>query len=234
MADLNGRGVVSVHVADIGVPAVAAALVRPPRPGSVKGLRQANVGVGAPLSPKTLPTPTFGRLVLLSFWDDDDAIDRFNADHPLAQRLAHGWHVRLEPLRSFGSWPGLSDDLPHERSVEHDGPAVVLTLGQLRLTQARRFLRASAKASGSAIVAPGFVWGTAWARPPFVSTCSIWESTKALSTYAYGRQAPAHADAIDADLAKPFHHRSAFVRFRPYRSEGALPGKNPLPAGALA
>ena len=51
-------------------------------------------------------------------------------------------------------------------------------------------------------------------RPPFVATCSLWESTKALSTYAYGARDRGHADAVEADRAKAFHHRSAFVRFR--------------------
>jgi hypothetical protein len=33
---------------------------------------------------------------------------------------------------------------------------------------------------------------------------------------------------IATDRAKPFHHQSAFIRFRPYGSEGKLDGRNPL------
>ena len=72
------------------------------------------------------------------------------------------------------------------------------------------------------------------ARPPFVATCSLWESSRALMTYAYGRGEPAHAHAIDAHEAKPFHHQSAFIRFRPYDSRGSLGGKNPLTEGWMA
>jgi hypothetical protein len=61
----------------------------------------------------------------------------------------------------------------------------------------------------------------------------LWESTRALSTYAYGAGDRRHPDAIDVDAAKPFHHRSAFVRFRPYATRGSLGGKNPLPERAL-
>jgi hypothetical protein len=78
------------------------------------------------------------------------------------------------------------------------------------------------------------VWGTGLARPPFVATCSLWSSGEALTTYAYDHREPAHADAIAADRARPFHKRSAFVRFRPYASEGRLDGRNPLAEAWLA
>lgn len=82
--------------------------------------------------------------------------------------------------------------------------------------------------------APGMIWATGLARPPFVSTCSLWASTKALSTYAFGRAEPAHADAIAEGEAKEFHHQSAFVRFRPYGSEGQLDGTNRLAENWMA
>jgi hypothetical protein len=118
--------------------------------------------------------------------------------------------------------------VPPRRVTDYDGPATVLTLGRLRLSQAPRFLRTSAKAEARAIEAPGMLWGTALARPPFVATCSLWESTRALSTYAFGRSEPAHPDAIAEDHAKPFHHQSAFIRFRPYGAHGGLDGTNPM------
>jgi hypothetical protein len=218
----------SVHVADVGPRDAVGVLRTPPKPGAVPGLRHPNVAVSAPLSASVLPPPAFGRVALIAFWDDDASLEGFLDGHPLAARLAGGWRVRLAPLRAHGSWPGLSDDVPAGRVTDYDGLSVVLTFGRLRLTQAARFLRASAQASGRAVEAPGMLWGTAFARPPFVATCSLWESTRALSTYAYGHVEPAHADAIAQDRSKPFHHQSAFVRFRPYQSEGHLDGKNPL------
>ena len=175
-----------------------------------------------------LGKPDSGRIGLVAFWDDDDALDRFLSSHPLAARLGGGWHVRLAPLRAFGSWPGLPTDIPTSRAVANEGPVGVLTLGRLRMSQAVRFLRTSAKAEARAIVAPGLIWATGMARPPFVCTCSLWESARASSTYAFGRAEPAHADAIAAGEAKPFHHQQAFIRFRPYGSVGHLDGRNPL------
>lgn len=137
--------VVSVHVADVGVGAGLRLLRRRLRPESVNGLRHADLAAATPLSASVLPRPAFGRIALIGFWDDDEALDRFVRAHPLASRLGGGWHARLAPLRRFGSWPGLADDISDSRHTTYDGPAVVLTLGRLRLTQAGRFLRASAE-----------------------------------------------------------------------------------------
>jgi hypothetical protein len=223
--------IASVHIANVGT-GVALSLVRKaPEPSDVKGLRNAEVAVCAPLSASILGRPDFGRVALIAFWDADADIDRFVDHHPVAARLAGGWHVRLEPLRAHGSWPGLPDDTPTTRAVDHEGPVAALTMGRLRVTQAVRFLRASAKAEARALGAPGLVWATGLARPPFVSTCSLWESTRALSTYAYGNAEPAHPRAIAEGERKPFHARETFIRFRPYGSVGGLDGRNPLDAG---
>ena len=225
--------IASVHVADIGPRAAIGVVRSAPKPASTPGLRQANVALTAPLSGSVRPSPDLGRAGLIAFWDDDAALDRFLAHHKMAATLAGGWRVRLEPLRLHGGWPGVPDDLPRARSVEHDGPAVVLTLGRVKLGRALAFFRTSAKAEAAVIEAPGLIWTTGLAKPPFVATCSLWESADALRAYAYGAQAsdgdaPAHPGAIAADRAKGFHHQSAFIRFRPYASEGELGGVNPL------
>jgi len=223
----------SVHVADVGVRSALALTRTPPAPGSIPGLRNAEVGQAAPLRSALLPKPQFGRAVFIGFWEDDDSIDRFVDGHPLAARFASGWQVRLEPLRAFGTWPGLPADVPGSRRVDSDGPVAVITLGRLRASQAVRFLRTSAKAEAAVIEAPGLVWATGIGRvPKIVATCSLWESATAAATYAFGRGKPAHSDAIAADEAKPFHHQEAFIRFRPYGARGHLDGKNPLAEGA--
>jgi hypothetical protein len=218
--------IASVHIADVGVGTALKVLRKAPSPASVSGLRQANVALTAVLG-KAVPKPTLGRVALVAFWDADDALERFLVDHPLAKALGGGWHVRLEPLRAWGSWPGLPEDLSRSRTVDHEGTAAVLTLGRLRWPQGIRFLRTSAKAEAAVVDAPGLTWATGMARPPFFSTCSLWQSSEALSAYAF-TQGGAHHGAIAADRAKPFHHQSAFIRFRPYASAGSLEGKNPL------
>lgn len=222
---------VSVHLADLRVGAALRALARPPRPDRVRGLLHADVAVAKPLSGSDGAAPQPRRVGLVAFWEDDESIDAF-ADHPLGAALAGGWNARLEPRRAFGSWPGLSSEVSRARNAPGDGPAVVLTLGRVRPAQLPRFVRTSAPAERQAVASPGFTWGTALARPPFVATCSLWESTEALTGYAYGAGGEPHQEAIAADRAVPFHHRSAFVRFHAYRLDGALDGRNPLPPGA--
>ena len=224
----------SVHLADVGVGAALASARKPPAAGSIAGLRNAEVGLAAPLRPSLLPRPQLGRVALIAFWEDDDAIDRFVAEHPLAARFASGWSVHLEPLRAFGTWPGLPRELPSARAVDYDGPVGVITLGRLRASQAPRFMRASAHAEAAVLAATGLTWASGIARvPKIVATFSLWESAKAAATYAYGRREPAHSDAIAAGESKPFHHQQAFIRFRPYDARGHLDGKNPLAAEAL-
>jgi hypothetical protein len=140
----------------------------------------------------------------------------------------------MEPLRAFGSWPGLPAEIPRSRAVTDDSPVAVLTMGRFRWSRAVPFLRASSKAENAVITAPGLTWATGLARPPFVATCSLWESAAASVAYAYGTDGAAHPGAITVDRAKPFHHQSAFIRFRPYASVGRLDGKNPLPEHWLA
>jgi hypothetical protein len=171
----------------------------------------------------------FGRLGTFTFWEDDAALDRRLASHP----HTGGWSARLEPLRRFGTWPGLPEEVPRTRKVDHDGPALVLTLGRARLPRVFSFLQTSKAAEKAVLDASGVRWASGFAKPPFFATCSIWESDDALMTYAYGDD-PGHPGAIDADRAKPFHHESAFVRFRPYDVRGSLEGRNPLPADVLA
>ena len=221
--------IASVHLADVGVRSAFEVARKVPQPGSIEGLRHADVALAAPLrGGAALPVPQLGRACLIAFWDDDAALDRFLAGNALAARLASGWRARLAPLRAHGTWPGLPSDVPSRRDVDHEGPVVVLTLARLRMSQAVRFVRTSAKAERSATSAAGMTWGSALARPPFLATCSLWESASAAAMFAYGRRDPGHPGAIAADRTKPFHHQSAFIRFRPYDMHGRLGGRNPL------
>jgi hypothetical protein len=223
----------SVHIADVGRRTALTVLAKGPSRVTAPGLRHANLGLAAPLGGGLRPKPDVGRLALVALWDDDQAIDRFLADAPIAHALASGWHTRLEPLRAHGSWPGLADDLPRSRAVDNEGPVAVLTLGRVRLPRLLPFLRASAKAEARVVVAPGLIWATGIGRPPFFATCSLWQSAEASTAYAYAA-GDAHHAAIAAGRAKPFHHQEAFVRFRPYDSTGHLDGRNPLPEASAA
>jgi hypothetical protein len=219
-------------MADVGLgPAVRALWRGGGAVEGVGGLRHADVAFATPLRSSMLPSPDFRRITMLGYWEDDEALSAFvSSGHPLAAALAGGWRLRLAPLRAYGSWPGVPDDLTRDRHVDHDGPVAVLSLGRLQVRRAVPFLKASLRAEKAARLAPGLLWGAAMARPPFVGTCSLWADSRSVAAYAFNRSQPDHYDAIEADKAKPFHKGEAFVRFRPYDSQGSLGGDNPLAA----
>jgi hypothetical protein len=229
--------IVSVNIADVPVGQSIRLLTRPPKPGSTPGLRHINVGIAAPLSSSLATRPQFGRIAVIGFWDDGTSCDLFLANDVRMQSLTQGFSARLTPLRAHGSWPGLDTDVPKARDVAGEGPVAVLTLGRFRLSQAPRFFTTSAKAEGAVLNAPGLLWATGLAKPPFVSTCSLWESAASAQAYAYGvnghdSTAP-HPHAISAGNKKPFHKQEAFVRFHPLSATGSLAGRNPLTADVV-
>jgi hypothetical protein len=221
--------IVSVHLADVGKRSAFRLLRTRLGPSNVPGLRYAEITTAAPLSSRLLPRPNLGRLGLIAAWEDEPSIEAFLAAHPLAEQLAHGWHVRLRPTRIVGAWPHLPGLLAKEEPMDDAEPAAVLTLGRLRLPQTFRFLRASGAAEGLAVRDPALLAATGLARPPgLVATFSLWRSTAAMRAYAHGETDGGHLAAIHAHAARPFHHESAFVRFRPYGAQGDWGGCNPL------
>ena len=222
--------VVSVHIADVGVPK-SLGFVRHPRPPSIPGLLHANAGVAATFG-TTPARPSPGRVGLIAFWQDEVALKQFEATHPLAAALAGGVVVHARPLRIHGAWPGIGDDVPKQRNVEHDGPVLVLTLAKTKLSRFVPFFRASQPAEKAVATAPGNVFSSAVLRPPFISSVSLWESSDSAMDYAYSGHQAGHPEAIAAGRVKPFHHQQAFIRLAIDEIRGSLAGRNPLPPAA--
>jgi hypothetical protein len=218
--------VVSVHIARTG-PRRAVGLLRSGQRLQAPGLRYAEAAGMVPLATAP-PFPPRGA-ALIAAWDDDAALDAFLAEHPVAKRLADGWHVRLEPRRVVGAWPEMPGLPGDELRMEPDEPAAVLTLGRPRLLRFPPFVRTSRPAEKLAVRHPAFVAGTALARlPRFVATFTLWRTVEEMRDYSLGRPDPAHVNAIKADRRKTFHHQEAFVRFRPYAARGSWDGRDPL------
>jgi hypothetical protein len=225
--------IVSVHIVDAGLSSMPAALRHKPHPKAIPGLLYAETTVTAPQGGgQRLPLYP-GRFGLIAAWEDDDALDAFlRSDHPLAGQLVGGWHVRLEPLRVSGAWPAIPGLSERQVAVADDEPVAVLTLGRPRLTRLRPFLRSAGPAEAEVVGAPGLLASIGLARPPrLVSTFSLWDSVATMREYSY-RDAGTHMAAVKADRERPFHHESAFIRFRPYASHGSWEGRDPLAAVA--
>lgn len=223
----------SAHICDLNLRSVPTILRRPPRPAEVPGLQYAETVITAPLSDRLLPSPRLKPVAMIAAWESDEALDAFCADHPVGRRLASGWQVRLQPLHVYGTWPGLTGLPSGEIEVGDEEPVAVLTLGRPRLRRLPDFLRASARAEAEAIADPNVLALIGLARPPrLVATFSLWRNVEAMRAYARGRSNGAHPAATKTDRANPFHHESAFIRFRPYASRGSWDGRDPLAAAA--
>ena len=226
--------VMTVHIADVPARAAAGRLLRPLRAGTVPGLLHADVALAAPLRRRSpVPAVQPRRLGQFAFWESRAAAERWDEDNA-HDAITGGWYAVLEPLRAFGDWPGLPSDISRSRTTDHDGPSVVITLGRVRATQLARFLRTSTAAERAAAESPGMVWGSAFAKPPFVATCSLWASPDALAGYAYEDPSGPHRTAVAADRQKSFHQQSAFVRFRALAVRGQLDGRNPMDASVAS
>jgi hypothetical protein len=221
--------IVSVHIVDAGVSRMPGALRRVPRADAVAGLRYAETTVTAEQGGERRIPVHPGRFGLIAAWDNDRALDDFTrGNHPLASLLVAGWQVRLEPLRVSGSWPAIPGLPDRGLPVEEDEPVAVLTLGRPRPRRLRPFLRSAGPAEAEVVAAPGLLASIGLARPPrLVSTFSVWRTNSEMRDYAY-RNGGTHMAAVRADRERPFHHESAFIRFRPYRSEGEWEGRDPL------
>ncbi len=225
--------VLSVHICDLDLRTAARVLRRPPQPAGVPGLTYAETTITAPLGDSLLPSPRFKRVALVGAWESDDAFEAFSGSHPLAAQLASGWQVRLQPLHVYGKWPRLPGLPEGEVEVGSDEPVAVLTLGRPRLRRLPAFLKASAGAEAEAVTNPDVLALTGLARPPrLVATFSLWRNVETMRAYARGRSDGGHPTATRADRANPFHHESAFIRFRPYASQGSWDGRDPLAAAA--
>jgi hypothetical protein len=222
----------SVHIVDGGLRTSVRCLRRTPTSGETPGLLDARGVVAAPLEQGPIAVPQPGRFGLVAFWEDGAALDEFVGAHPLAEVLAGGWSVRLEPVRAVpvtdGHFPGVPDDLPTAPEVAHDGPTAVLTIGQLRAVRTIRFLRTSRRAERQVADAPGVLWATGLANPArrVVSTFSLWRTGTAMRAYA--TSTTGHTAAMRSERRRSFHHAGSFVRFRPYGASGVLAGRNPL------
>src|SRR5690242_13333448 len=83
--------IASVHIVDRGRLATIRSLARKPKPGVVPGLRAAEVAMLVPLA--LSGPPPIGRAGLISFWDDEAAIDRFVTTDPIGRRFSGGLHA---------------------------------------------------------------------------------------------------------------------------------------------
>lgn len=213
-----------LQIADIGFRSVLR--LKAPRPDEVSGLLDARVGLMARFTDSIIPDPVFGRAMALSFWEDDAALDAYEASGAGAtSALAGGWSLRMEPMRGHGAWPGFPAGV--DDHSDYTGPIVVTTIGLLRIRRSMAWQRASNKVQKQFLDAQGVIWAMGATRPPyFAATVTVWESAAAAASFAREPN-EAHFNAMGNNARDPYMRQELFARFRPLSSAGQL---GPRPA----
>jgi len=225
----------SFHLAKTTIATTSTALLRPPTPRRVTGLRRMEcmtvMALGSPiLSPARFQ---LRKLAVFASWDDERAIDRFLVDHPLGRALATGWHVRMEFLRRWGRVSGF-DDLPANVGDEEAvAPVVAVTLARLKLPEVPRFISWGKPVEELVRDHPATTLALAAVRPPHtVSTFSVWRSLREMSDMVRGRDsvpgAHRHAAAMVERDRRDFHHQFTTLRFRPLAEHGSWDGRTDI------
>lgn len=231
----------SFHLAEMPLRSAAAILARPLAESKVPGLQHGErlvlMRFGTPIvSPRRLQPR---HVALFAQWEDEPALDRFLAEHPLGCRLAGGWHVRMQYLRRFGSIAAMGE-LPRVAGEwDEDEPIVAVTVARIKFPQLPRFIRWGKPVERLITEHPAALFSTGAHRPPrTVSTFSIWRSVRDMTDMVHGKSDVADPDrhrvAMMEQRRKDFHHESAFMRFRPLSEHGTWQGRRLLADGLAA
>lgn len=183
-------------------------------PGSIPGLMHSESMVSMRLGAPVFQPSRYGisQIVFFARWNNEKALTDFLSHSELGNILQTGWHVRLKFYRRWGFISEL-ENLP-ENSVNPnpDGPVVGITLARLKLSEAIRFLRWGKPVEKLVRDHPGNTFAVAATRPlNTLSTFSIWRTEKDMLQMVHGKTL--HADAMDEQFKKSFHHEFSTMRF---------------------
>jgi hypothetical protein len=167
---------------------------------------------------------------LLAVWDDDAAADAFERGR-LPERWRRfadeEWAVRLEPLAARGMWSGREPfGTPAPR--RWDGPVAAVTRARLVLRRAARSWSAVPPVSADLHRAPGLRLAVGIGEAPvgLQGTFSVWDSTAALNSFAYQRQA--HTAVVARTASEGWYAEELFARFAVRSTTGTLRGADPM------
>lgn len=186
------------------------------------------------------------RWALFAVWDDEAALEAFQRASPIVARwdalAAESWHVRLECLRSHGSW-GAGNPLAHATNAvagdiesaadtaaatRNSDPVAILTRATIRPSRLLRFYRAIEPPAAHLHDSPGLLAAVGAGEWPLArqATFSLWRALADAQAYAYG--SPAHLEVVRRTRAEGWYAEELFARFRPHGSSGTWNGSDPL------
>lgn len=234
--------VVTLHVwgvAGLGVPAAVLrmathrrALRRQPRVHFAKLL---GTGSGRTF---TMRDADLGHWAVLACWESADAAAAFETG-PLVRAWDRGSHERLRvlmrPLTARGRWSGrepFGRGGPGRQPVrggrrEFDGAVAAITRARIRPRRSAMFWRAVPPIATALKDCPGLrlAFGIGEAPIGLQGTFSLWESSVALTGFAYRR--PEHVAAVRRTAEAGWYAESLFARLAVLDIAGTYLGRQP-------
>ena len=169
---------------------------------------------------------------LIGVWDRPASLAAFERRSPVMRawsRVAReSWRVDLRALRSRGRWSGREPFAVHSGRATGDGPVAALTRARIDWRRAARFWAAVPPVATQLAATPGLRFSIGFGEAPvgLQGTFSVWDSTAALSSFAY--EGRAHRDAISETSRLHWYREELFTRFVVLGSRGTIDGVDPV------
>lgn len=177
-------------------------------------------------------TRIFSReIVVFAQWENEDKLNQFLETDKTGQKLAKGWHIRLDFLRQWGNISGFKIPKIEKEADARNEPVVAVTLARMKYTEIPRFLRWGRPVEKLVRDHSGTTLSLASIRyPNTISTFSIWKTLKEMTDMVHGHsrmpQPTRHIDAMKERKRKDFHFEFTTLRFRPIAEFGVLNSKS--------
>ena len=176
--------------------------------------------------------PDWQQWALLTVWDNQENAESFMKKSFISQWWTvfgkESWTIFCEPISGHGKWDNKE---PFEYSMQekdYTGPIAVLTRASIRLSRLKNFWAHVDPVADLLKKSPGYILSLGIGEAPVYkqATFSVWESSEALQSFAYGSKE--HRDVIRKTRDENWYSEQLFARFKPVASFGTLNGKNPI------
>ena len=177
--------------------------------------------------------PDWEVYALLCVWENELYANDFLHHAKIFKRYqAHSseqWTIFMKPKQAKGLWSGRNPFTPSSDLDENNPLIAVITRASIKVSQLLQFWK-YVPTSQLPIVrgCPGLIYTKGIGEVPLIqmATFSLWDNLDSLKNFAYNT--PEHLEAIKKTRKIDWYKEELFVRFQPYRSEGAWGGKDIL------
>jgi hypothetical protein len=175
--------------------------------------------------------PNWKQWGLLAVWSERKDFDNFYTSSFVQKwwkiLVAEQWTLLSIPLQSHGKWNGINPFEVDKADKNYDGPIVVITRAQIRLSKLKNFWKSVSGVSQQVDKATGHVTSIGIGESfHLAATFSVWKNAESMKAFAYA--SGAHSEVIKLARQEDWLKEELFARFKPVASMGTINGKDPL------